>query len=93
MERAFLEIEFPDTMPAYADLQLSRSAQLWIAEVRPPAAGVTLWSVVDREGRWLCGVEVPTGFEVLQIDDDRVFGVWKDGLDVEHVLGYRLLKH
>jgi hypothetical protein len=58
----------------------------------PPPGDPEVWNVFDAEGRWLGEVRTPADLVVKDIDRDRVIGVWKDTLDVEHVRAYRLRK-
>jgi hypothetical protein len=57
----------------------------------PPPGDVpeTYW-VFDARGRWLGQVETPAELAVRSVEQDRVTGVWRDELDVEHVRVYRL---
>ena len=50
------------------------------------------WTVFDPAGRMLGELSTPPRFQVIQIGDDYVLGVWKDDLDVEHVRLYALAK-
>jgi hypothetical protein len=58
----------------------------------PPGDVPEVYSVIDAAGRWLGEVDVPADFVVRGVYRNRVLGVWKDELDVEHVRVYRLLK-
>jgi 6-bladed beta-propeller len=59
----------------------------------PPPGDVpeTYW-VFDAQGRWLGQVETPAELAVRSVEQNRVTGVWRDELDIEHVRVYRLNK-
>ena len=48
--------------------------------------------MVDSAGRLLGRVTLPPSFRLTAIGSDRVYGVWKDEEDVEHVRVYPLRK-
>ena len=59
----------------------------------PPPGDVpeTYW-VFDAGGRWLGQVDTPSELVVRSVERDRITGVWRDELDVEHVRVYRLIR-
>jgi len=57
-----------------------------LAEVERP----TTWEVFSPEGVWLGPVRMPARFTLLDIGSDFVLGVFRDGLDVQHVQVLRL---
>lgn len=96
-ERAMWESHFermavPETRPAYSRLLGDPEGNLWVAGYARDPGGATSWSVFDSSGAWLGNVEMPDRFRVLEIGSDWVLGIWRDGLDVEHVRLYELLK-
>jgi hypothetical protein len=48
------------------------------------------WVLLDAEGVWRGELEVPPDFEIHQVGEDWVLGVWRDALDVEYVRMIRL---
>ena len=96
-ERAMWESHFermavPETRPAYSRLLGDPEGDLWVAGYARDPSDATSWSVFDSSGAWLGNVEMPDRFRVLEIGSDWVLGTWRDGLDVEHVRLYELLK-
>lgn len=49
------------------------------------------WDVFDREGRYLGIVTMPERFSPSLFRDDKVYGVWRDELNVEYVLRLRIV--
>jgi len=50
------------------------------------------WDIYDAEGRYLGILELPRRFEPVQLVGDHLYGVWRDDLDVQHVLRLRLVR-
>ncbi|MEE8134428.1 MAG: hypothetical protein V3T56_05195 [Gemmatimonadales bacterium] len=90
---AMLDITPPqDSMPAYEEFTVDSEGNLWVADARRPNTPTPSWNVFDREGVWLGRVEGPTGFRVTEIGGDYVLGLWRDEVEVEHVMLYALEK-
>jgi hypothetical protein len=86
-------METPSTRPAYGRLLVDRVGNVWAgAYARYPDIPRS-WTVFAATGELLGDVRMPERFDVLEIGDDWVLGVWRDALDVEHVRLYRLLKN
>ena len=89
--------EFAATIPAIDRLLYdSVSDRLWvgrpdaasIAERRPPSA----WDLFDSGGMPVGSVALPEHYRLMEVRDDRLYGVWKDDLDVEYARVYRLTR-
>jgi len=50
------------------------------------------WTILSPDGRLLGDLVAPPRFQIHEIGDDWVLGVWRDDLDVEHVQRYGLVK-
>jgi len=59
--------------------------QIYSADVLGPAT----WDVFNELGEWLGKVKTPPGFSVLNVNGDRIVGVWRNELGVEHVRVYQ----
>jgi hypothetical protein len=85
-------LEFPENRPAYSNILIDSEGYVWagefhgLAEVDRP----TTWEVFSPEGVWLGPVRMPARFTLLDIGPDFVLGVFRDGLDVQHVQILRL---
>jgi hypothetical protein len=84
-------IPLPDRLPAYEQLVLDRSGNLWAAEYLV-LEETPSWQVFDPDGRWLGTVATPPGGRILDIGEDYALGVWRDEMDVETVRMYGLVK-
>jgi hypothetical protein len=56
----------------------------------PQDIGAPEWDVFDRQGRFLGVLTMPSRFQPLRVVDDRVYGVQRDELDVQHVVRLRV---
>ena len=54
--------------------------------VYPWPYGSTKWDVFDAEGRYLGVVDIPGDPKLILFYGDRLYGVWKDELDVQHLV-------
>jgi len=61
-------------IPAFDQLVLASSGELWARRVRTDPAEPVRWSVVDRRGHRLGEMETPFGLTVLTVHEDRVAG-------------------
>ena len=99
-ERAFEPpaelFQAPAAKPAYSRLLVDDEARTWVQRYgRYGAHGVepsTDWWVFDATGRWVAAVSMPSDLAVLAVAGNRVFGVFRDELDAEHVRVHRIRK-
>lgn len=85
------EVPLPDTLPRFRKFQLDTAGRLWIGEFVPPGEdGPVAWEVYGRSGRRLGSVDVPSGFEPLEIGERHALGLWTGPMGVEHVRLYGL---
>jgi hypothetical protein len=96
--------ESAKVLPAFSHLLVDRVGNLWVREPIPPRHEPMNsrfhetgdfeqhWSVIDPQGRWLGQVSTPRNFQVMEIGNDYIAGLFRDELDVEHVRLYRLEK-
>jgi len=96
---------YADRLPAFANLLVDRSGNLWAQRFdhrsvffkAGPVSTQTMsaasrWDVLDNAGRWLCTVDLPARFTPVEIGADYVAGVARDEDDLEQVRIYRLRK-
>jgi hypothetical protein len=90
-----------ETVPAFSQLIVDAVGRLWVREPHLPDAGnngefytvplvPSVWSVFDREGRWLCDVTMPARFHPKVIGRDHVTGVGRDSTGAHTVARYPL---
>lgn len=92
-ESVLASLSYPETLPAHDELRVDLDGNLWVREYAlPGSSGPSRWHVFDPDGRLVGPVELPAGFQVLDIGGDYVLGVWRDALGVEYVRMYELVK-
>ena len=63
---------------------------LWVRRLTWPEEGGSFWDVFNPSGRSVTALRSPARFEVHDIGEDYILGVWKDDFDVECVRMYSL---
>jgi hypothetical protein len=83
---------YPETKAAYSGLLVDPSGNVWLRTGRhfPPEGPSPEWTVFSVDGAWLGSLEMPEGFDPLEVGEDYLLGVWRDELDVESVRVYGL---
>lgn len=94
-------IGFAEYYPAYAGMQIGPEGSIWVQHIQSPSGlseeelarwnfvediGSPEWDVFDREGRYLGVVQMPHRFAARLILGEKVYGVWRDELDVQYVM-------
>lgn len=80
------------TLPAFADLKVDASGDVWVKESAVDPDGPGRWIVLEPDGSLLALASVPAGFHVLQTGADYVLGRTEDDLGVQRVVLYRWRK-
>jgi hypothetical protein len=90
-ERVAAAAKFASHYPAYSQVLLSRSGDLWVRAfatehgVGAVTRARTTWSIYDRSGRWIAECTLPPRFALMEVGNDYVVGVSRDEDDVERV--------
>jgi hypothetical protein len=99
-------INFNDTYPAYFQFMSGPAGSLWVQHVQAInrmtedqlsnfnpllTLGGPEWDVFDNQGRFLGTIEMPTGFQPVRFVGDRIYGIWRDDLEVQHVMALRVV--
>jgi hypothetical protein len=99
-------VSFEEFFPAYASFQTGAEGTLWVQPIQSPGDltdeeierynfledfGTSGWDVFDGEGRFLGVVEMPERFQPRLFTGDEIYGVWRDELDVQHVMRLRIV--
>ncbi len=102
--RAILGFGGPMVAPRYARIIPDNDGRFWVQEYQPSGSEQEMRFVgIDQDGVPFASLRIPSGlataaeFDVpsntrLQIDAERVYGVWKDEQDVEFVRVYKILR-
>lgn len=83
---------WPDAFPTMTAMHGDAGGNLWLRAFTWPGDPEVSWTVFDGEGRELGDVTLPTAFTIHDIMEDRVAGVLRDELEVEHVQIWSLVK-
>lgn len=99
MDQMMASLGFADHYPAFASLLGGPQNTIWVQHVRTAAqvaesggefsaqdVGAADWDVLDAEGRFLGVLNLPQRFQPLRAAGNRIYGVWRDDLDVQHVM-------
>jgi hypothetical protein len=84
----------PADPPAFDRLLLDGDGGIWLRRFRSDddSSVAPVWDVLGAGGRYLGALTTPPGLEVFSIAGDRLAGVSRDSLDVEHVDVHRIVK-
>jgi hypothetical protein len=82
--------ELPKVLPAYSRVLVASGGEVWARVYSQDPLEPGQWDVFTESGAFLGQVVVPPGFVPMGIRDSRLYGVWRDGLGVEHVRIYRI---
>ena len=80
------------TLPAFADLKVGASGDVWVKESAVDPDGPRRWIVLTPDGSLVAVANVPAGADVLQVGQDFLLGRTEDDLGVQRVLLYRWVK-
>lgn len=98
-------IGFAEYFPAFAQIQRGVEGSLWVQHLVTPSdlsveerenfnpllsLGSPRWDVFDPEGRFMGSIEMPSRYQPLRFVGDRIYGIWRDELDVQYVVVLRL---
>lgn len=94
-------LHFGEYLPAFAQAIGGPEGSIWVQHVRAASdmtdeqldaanfledIGAADWDVLDHEGRYLGVVTMPERFGPRTIVGDKIYGVWRDDLDVQYVM-------
>ena len=97
---------FSDVFPAFQTILSGPAGSIWVQHVQAPSElseeefavwnvredwGAPEWDVFDAQGRFLGIVTMPRRFSPRIFRGDKIYGVWRDELDVQYVLRLRVV--
>ena len=87
--RNMAQAEQPSRRPAFEELVVSGEGDVWIKEFAGDSRREVLWHLVaGTNGRYCGSLSLPAAFQLMDIRDGRLAGVWKDAMEVEYVRVY-----
>ena len=99
-------VHFNDNFPAFNFINSGPSGTIWVQHVQRPSelseeelesynliedSGAPDWDVFDSEGRFLGVVSMPERFAPRVFMGDKIYGVWRDELDVQYIVQLRIV--
>jgi hypothetical protein len=105
-ERLRNRIKFADFFPAFQEVMVGPAGTIWVQHVQaaselseeefasfniPQDFGAPVWDVFDSEGRFLGAVTTPRRFTPRLFSEDKIYGVWRDELDVQYMVRLRII--
>ncbi|UCG88928.1 MAG: 6-bladed beta-propeller [Gemmatimonadota bacterium] len=99
-------VHFGEFFPAFSAVLGGPRGSIWVQHVQPASelseeeledynfieeSGAPMWDVFDAEGRYLGVVTMPPKFAPRLIRANRIYGVWRDELDVQYVVRLRII--
>jgi hypothetical protein len=88
-EMAAATLYRPAFQPGVTQLRIAKDGGIWLAGA-PEGSGRTEWLALDRDGRPLGRVRLPSNVNPLVIDPPFLWGSETDELDVPYVVRYRV---
>jgi hypothetical protein len=88
----FEEMPLPETMPAFAGLDVDAQGFLWVERYRGPGDEGPEYEILDPEGQWVGRISLPQEVEILEIGTDYLLVLQRDELEVEYVKLYQLFR-
>jgi hypothetical protein len=84
------DLRHAPAVPAYSSILGTGDGGLWVNEFKMPGAESTAqrWTVFDVEGRVVGTIDLPDRFTPMHVDEDVLWGVSLDALDVPYVHAY-----
>ena len=107
MQQARQSIRFAEFFPAFVSMSIGPNGSIWVQHLRPPAEvteeeletydmtqdiGSRDWDVFDPDGRYLGVVTMPPRFTPRIILGGKIYGLWRDDLDVQYVMVLRIVE-
>ena len=78
--------------PPYGAIFADAAGYLFVEEYSMPGAEMLAVDVFDPEGRLVGRFELPAAFEVLEVGQDHLMGIFQDDMEVEYLLLYDLTR-
>jgi hypothetical protein len=99
-------VSFGEFVPAFASMRAGPEGTVWVQHGQAPSelsdeefenynpledSGGPDWDVFDGAGRYLGVVTLPARFAPRLIIGNKIYGVWRDDLDVQYVVRMRVI--
>jgi hypothetical protein len=98
-------LSFGEWYPAFMNMLGGPDGTLWVQHVQTPDhvreaggvfdlmqdVGAPDWDIFDADGRYLGVLRLPSRYNLMRVEGEQLYGVWRDDLDVQHVMRLRLI--
>lgn len=99
-------VHFAEFYPAFAAIQRGPGGTMWVQHIQSPSElseeelaafnmiedmGARDWDVFDGDGRFLGVVTMPPRFSPRTFVEDKVYGVFRDDLDVQYAVRMKIV--
>jgi len=100
-------VHFGEFYPAFSSFQTGYRGTIWVQQIQLPTdltdeemeqfnlieeSGSPDWDVFDGDGKYLGVVTMPSRFQPRILLGDKIYGVWRDELDVQYVMRLRIVE-
>lgn len=93
IEKAYAEIELPQSLPAYTALVTDADDLVWVRAYARPGSPHANWTVFASNGRMVTEIRVPADLEIYEIGKDYVLGRYlSPDVGTPEVRLYRLVR-
>jgi hypothetical protein len=83
---------FPPELPGFVELRATPDGHLWGKRFVAPGTEANRWGVFAPDGTFLGHLELPAGFQLLDVGQDYVLGVSADELGVQRAYLYDIVR-
>lgn len=79
IEQTWPKLPLPDSLPLFSNVMLDDSGSIWLSEYMGYEMGFHLrperWTVIDDDGNPTRLLELPSGFDLMQLTGDKALGI------------------
>jgi hypothetical protein len=91
LRRQYAATPVRDALPANQRVLVDARDNVWVERFPRNPDDPPTWMILGTDGIARGTIVLPAGVRVLTIGEDRVVGLLRDAMDVEHVLAWRLV--
>jgi hypothetical protein len=82
----------PDSVAVLRLVRVTAQGRLWVPRELPPSDTPVTWDVYDLRGRQTARITTPARFQLHEIGEEYLTGVFLDEMDVNFIRSYRIEK-
>ena len=81
----YRKMPLPESLPAYTDLRIADTGEIWARRYSLRGATLYRWDVFGTDGGYRGWLEVPSSFRIEEVSRGQIVGIATDELGVERV--------